>query len=119
MTTLDAALMTILYDALKVPPPHPVTCKVGEYVIALLGIPLRFNDFVVLDAFAATPAGSAPETMLHLYGVQPPLAWMTAEYATLSVPLGRLVVLIVIDARHGNAETSSAKSSNEAFITAC
>jgi hypothetical protein len=44
---------------------------------------------------------------------------MTAEYATLSVPLGRLVVLIVIDARHGNAETSSAKSSNEGFITAC
>jgi hypothetical protein len=52
--------MTILYDALKVPPPHPVTCTVGEYVIAVLGIPLRFNDFVVLDAFAATPAGSPP-----------------------------------------------------------
>jgi len=46
---------------------------------AVLGVPLRFKDVVVLDAFAATPAGSVPETMLHLYGVQPPLALTAAE----------------------------------------
>ena len=47
-------------------PPQPVTCTVGAYVLALLGVPLRSSDVVVLDTLAVTPAGSVPETMVHL-----------------------------------------------------
>ena len=48
----------------------------------------------MLDAFAVTPAGSAPETTLHLYGVHPPLALTAAEQALPTIPFGRFVVLI-------------------------
>jgi hypothetical protein len=56
-----------------------VTCTVGAYVLALLGVPLRASEVVVLDTFMVIPVGSAPETMLHLYGVHPPMAFTAAE----------------------------------------
>jgi hypothetical protein len=33
----------------------------------------------VLETFAATSTGKAPDAIAHLYGVQPPLARITAE----------------------------------------
>jgi hypothetical protein len=62
----------------------------------LVGVPVKFRDVVVADCFCVTPAGSAPETMDHLYGVQPPLALMTAEYGVWTVPFGSVEVLIVM-----------------------
>jgi len=55
-----------LYAICEVPPPHPVTFTVKEYVAAVVGVPVRFNEVVVLDAFAVTPAGSAPDAIVHL-----------------------------------------------------
>jgi hypothetical protein len=67
-------------------------------VVAEVGTPLRTSDVVLLDALAVIPAGSVPETTLHLYGVQPPVALTVAEYDLLKVPLGRLVVVMATDA---------------------
>ena len=32
----------------------------------MVGVPARFSDVVVLDTFALTPAGSAPDAIAHL-----------------------------------------------------
>lgn len=53
--------MATLYDLCEVPPPHPVTFTVKEYVLAVVGVPVRFSDVVVLDTLALTPAGSDPD----------------------------------------------------------
>jgi len=66
-----------------------LTSTVKELVAAVVGVPERFRVFVVLDGVAVIPAGRLPETMDHAYGVQPPLAWMIAEYAAPTEPLGR------------------------------
>jgi hypothetical protein len=69
---------------------------VKEYVAALVGVPVRFNDVVVLEALATMPDGSAPEEITHLYGVQPPLALTAPEYGVPTVPLGREVVVMAM-----------------------
>jgi hypothetical protein len=79
-------------------------------VVAELGTPLRTSDVVVLDAFAVIPAGNVPETTLHLYGVQPPVALTVAEYDLLKVPLGRLVVVMPTDAKHRQASVRTRQS---------
>jgi hypothetical protein len=38
-----------------------VAFTVKEEVAGVFGVPVRFSDVVVLDAFALTPAGSAPD----------------------------------------------------------
>jgi hypothetical protein len=48
-------------------------------MLALLGVPLRTSDVLELETLMVTPAGSVPETMLHLYGVHPPMAFTAAE----------------------------------------
>jgi hypothetical protein len=79
-------------------------------VVAEVGTPLRTSDVVVLDAFAVIPAGNVPETTLHLYGVQPPVAYTAAEYDLLKVPLGRLVVVMPTDAKHRQASVRTRQS---------
>lgn len=85
---------TTLYAFCEEPPPQAVTFKVNESVAAIVGFPVRLTDVVLPDAVAVTPAGSAPDAIDHLYGVQPPLAATTAEYVVPTVPLGREVVVI-------------------------
>jgi hypothetical protein len=41
------------------------------------------------------PAGKEPQEMPQVYGVWPPVADAVTEYAVPTVPLGKLVVLIV------------------------
>ena len=61
-----AASMATLYALCEVAPPQAVTFTVNEEVAAVFGVPVRFSDVVVLDTFAATPAGSAPDAIAHL-----------------------------------------------------
>jgi hypothetical protein len=80
-------------------------------------VPLRLNEVVLVDVFAVTPTGKAPDASAHLYGVQPLLAVMAAEYAVWTVPLGTLVVLIVIvEAKQGHTTTSNKKPSHLGFM---
>lgn len=58
---------------------------------------------VVADGFIEMPGGSVPEVIAQEYGGQPLLALMTAEYAVLTLPFGRLVVVIVMVAKHCDA----------------
>jgi hypothetical protein len=74
---------------------HPATCAVKEYLAAVFGVPARFNEVVAVDRFAVIPAGSFPEAMPQTYGVHPPFAWMTAEYGLPTIPLGKVVVMMV------------------------
>ena len=60
------AWTTTLYAISEVPPPQAVTFKVKESVAAVVGVPVRFSDVVVLDTFAVTPAGNAPDAIAHL-----------------------------------------------------
>ena len=53
--------MTILYALCEVSPPQSVAFTVKEEVAGVFGVPVRFSDVVVLDGFALTPAGSAPD----------------------------------------------------------
>jgi hypothetical protein len=59
---------------------------------------------VVADSFFKMPGGSVPEVIAHEYGVQPLLALITAEYVLFTVPFGRLVVVIVMFAKHCDAK---------------
>jgi hypothetical protein len=43
-----------------------VTCTVKVAVLAVVGVPVRFSDVVLLDGFAVMPAGSAPEVIAHV-----------------------------------------------------
>ena len=47
-----------------------------------------------VEALSESPAGRLPEMTAQLYGVTPPYASSTAEYAAPTVPSGRLVVSI-------------------------
>ena len=62
----DFVAMTTLYATREMPPPQPVTFTVKESVPAVVGVPLRFSEVVVLDVFAVMPAGRAPDEMAHL-----------------------------------------------------
>ena len=62
----DFVAMTALYATREVPPPQPVTVTVKESVPAVVGVPVRFSEVVVLGVFAVMPAGRAPDEMDHL-----------------------------------------------------
>jgi hypothetical protein len=79
-------------------------------VVAEVGIPLRSSDVVVLEGLEMIPVGNVPETTLHLYGAQPPVALTLAEYDFLKVPLGRLVVVMSTDAKHRHASVRTRQS---------
>jgi hypothetical protein len=73
---------------------------------------------VVVDGFMVIPGGSDPETMAQELGVQPFLVWITAEYAVLTVPLGRLVVVVIVMfAKHGEANRTSNRESRGSLIS--
>jgi len=46
--------MTVLYAISEVPPPQAVTFTVKESVAAVVGVPVRFSEVVVLDTFAVS-----------------------------------------------------------------
>lgn len=71
--------ITTLYATCETLPPHPVAFTAKEYVAAVVGVPLSVSEVVVFDGFAVTPAGREPEAIVHLYGVHPLLAVITAE----------------------------------------
>jgi len=58
--------MTVLYAICDAAPLQAVTFTVKESVAAVVGVPVRFSEVVVLDTFAVTPAGSAPDAIAHL-----------------------------------------------------
>jgi hypothetical protein len=64
------------------------------------------------------PAGSVPDAIAHLYGVQPPLAFIAAEYAAPTVSLGRAVVVIATAPKH-RAPSSKIRENSQGFISPC
>jgi hypothetical protein len=84
----------------------------------VVGVPVRLSEVVVLDAFAVTPVGSAPDAIVHLYGVQPPLALTTVEYAVPTVPLGSEVVVIATVPKHW-VPSRSRREIREGFTAPC
>lgn len=85
----------------------------------VVGVPVRFNDVVVLDALEMTPAGSFPDAMAHLYGVQPPLALTVAEYAVPLVPLAKEVVVMATLPKHRVPSRSRRRENRQDFTTPC
>jgi len=86
-------------------------------VAAEVGVPVRFNDVVGPDAFDMTPGGSFPDAIVHLYGVQPPLALTGAEYAVPVVPLARAVVVIAILPKHRVPSRTKRRGNRHNFMT--
>ena len=74
---------------------------------------------VLVDSFVEMPGGRVPEVIDQEYGVQPLLALMTAEYALLTVPFGRLVVVIVMLAKHCDVNRASRRQSRGSLISQC
>ena len=74
---------------------------------------------VAADSFLEMPGGRLPEVIAQEYGVHPSLALMTAEYALLTVPFGRLVVVIVMLAKHCDANRASRRDSRGSLISPC
>jgi len=62
-----------------------------------------------------TPAGKEPETIFHEYGVQPSLALRTAKYDLPRTLLGMLLVSMVTDATHRDANTISKMEKKKDF----
>ena len=62
----------------------------NDAIPAVVGTP----EIVPVDADSVRPAGSAPELMLQLYGVVPPVAPSILEYTTATCPAGIDVVVI-------------------------
>jgi hypothetical protein len=69
--------------------PESVTLTIVVKVPAAVGVPE-----IVPVPDSVTPAGSAPEAMLQLYGVVPPLAVSVAEYTVPACPAGNALVVI-------------------------
>jgi hypothetical protein len=69
-----------------------VTCTVKLDWPALVGVPL-----IVPALLKLRPAGNAPDTTVHEYGVVPPVAANVAEYAVPTIPLGNETVVIFSD----------------------
>jgi hypothetical protein len=67
------------------------TPTVNEKDPTLVGVPVK----VPADELSVTPGGNAPDATLHVYGVFPPEALRVASYKVLSVPLAKLVVIIL------------------------
>ena len=81
-----------------------------------MGIPVSSREVVLLLVALLTPAGNEPETIFHEYGVQPPLAMRTAKYDSPRMPLGMLVVSMVTDAMHRDANTISKMEKKKDFM---
>src|ERR1700735_2629406 len=58
------------------------TCTVNDAVPDAVGAP----EITPVEAARLKPAGSEPEMMLQVYGVDPPVACSAAEYAVPIVP---------------------------------
>jgi hypothetical protein len=92
-TGVTAAATVRLNDCVAV-------CAVGEVASVTLTVKVKEPDavgvpvIVPLDAASVRPAGSAPELMLQLYGVVPPVAPSVVEYAVLTRPDGTELVVI-------------------------
>jgi len=67
-----------------------VTFTVKLKEAAAVGVP----EIVPVAADIVSPAGSAPELMLQLYGAVPPVAATVVEYTTATCPAGKDVVVI-------------------------
>jgi hypothetical protein len=66
------------------------TCAVNDAVPAAAGVPEIAPD----DADSVRPTGKAPELMLQVYGVVPPVATNAVEYAVAIWPDGTELVVI-------------------------
>lgn len=47
-------------------PPQPFAATVNDEVAAVVGVPERFSEAVVLDTFFVTPAGKDPDVIVQL-----------------------------------------------------
>ena len=81
----------------------------------MVGVPLSFSDLLLPEGVAVMPGGKAPDEIVHLNGVQPPLACTVAEYAVPTVPFGRVVLVMRTDAKHG-IERSKRRAGAESFM---
>src|SRR5271155_2437830 len=66
-----------------------LTSTVNDEFPDAVGVP----EIKPVAAVRLKPAGSAPAVILQVYGIVPPLAASVAEYALLTVPPGRDVVV--------------------------
>src|SRR5208283_5897626 len=82
--------MLKLVEAVVAGEPESVTLIVKLKVPAAAGVP----EIVPVAADNVRPVGNAPELMLQLYGVVPPLAPIVVEYAVPDCPVGSDVVVI-------------------------
>ena len=75
-------------------------CAVGVVESVTFAVKLNEPDdvgvpeIVPLEAFNVSPPGNAPELMLQLYGVVPPLPASVVEYAVPLCPAGTELVVI-------------------------
>jgi hypothetical protein len=88
--SVDGILIVILSAAVAVFAPDPFTPIKKLLVPAVVGVP----EITPVLAAKLNPAGSVPCTTLHVYGLVPLVAASVAEYATPTVPFGKLVVVI-------------------------
>lgn len=85
----DAGLIVIEKFCVADAPVESVTIAEKLSVAAAVGVPLM----TPVDELSVSPDGSEP-VIDQVYGGCPPVAERVAEYATLTVPDGRLEVVI-------------------------
>lgn len=71
------------------------------------------------DSSLEMPGGNVPELIAQEYGAQPLLALITAEYGLPIIPFGRLVVVIVMLAKHCDANKQRMRESRGSLISTC
>src|SRR5689334_7475319 len=90
-------LISTYRPALAVRPLASVTCTVKLYEPACVGVPASMPA-----ELTESPGGSEPPVKLQLSGDLPPLTVRAREYATPTVPLGR-----VLEVMEGSAYTAT------------
>ncbi len=89
-----AAAMITVKDCELVPPAESFTCRVNVEDPAAAGVP----ETAPVLLFNASPPGSVPAVIVHVYGAVPPLAPTVVLYAVPAAPLGSDVVVIATGA---------------------
>ncbi len=90
--TINVGAMAMLRLAVAVAavPCESVTVAAKLEGPALVGLP----EITPVLALRVNPAGRLPELMLQVYGASPPAAASVCEYAVLTLPPGRVAVVM-------------------------
>jgi hypothetical protein len=84
--TVIAAFIVTAYACEPVAPRPSVAVIVKFDVAAVVGVPV----IAPVAAFSESPVGKLPAETLNVYEPLPPLALTVCEYATPTVPLGKV-----------------------------